>query len=351
MYVAKKGYSKIALVLLILVLFTLSAEASPKVVDYSGISTENISDSKGYLDSYNELIQIDSQIESLIKENTYGERYIYELENELNEKEALLEQLKEKIMSRKTLIESSSLTMQIFRATGDGEKYISEKKVEIELIENDIDNLRNSIKAEKELISSNEKEISSLFSEREKYFGKSMNYFEEDISVVIEELESTTKVVTASTNLMWPLKDYGPRWITSYFGMREVHPITGKKNVMHNGIDIAISFNRWPGSEAFNGAPVYVLAAADGIAYPYETSGGYGNYVIIVHDGFTTLYAHTHENLVKNGEEVKAGQPIAIVGSTGLSTNPHLHFEVWVNGKPTDPLKYLGEYERYHKTN
>lgn len=112
---------------------------------------------------------------------------------------------------------------------------------------------------------------------------------------------------------------------------------------MHHGLDIAIPFYRWPGTKEFNGAPVYVLAATNGVAYSYESSGGYGNYVVIVNDQFTTRYAHTHENLVENGEVVSAGQPIAIVGSTGVSTGPHLHFEVWVNGVAVDPLKYLKE--------
>lgn len=333
---------RVVLILLVLLLLFSPVEASPKIISYGDTDVKKV---VGEIeDSFGEILKIDSEIESLIKENAYSEREIYELTNKLKKEKSLLEQLEEKANAQLEMIESDSLVMQIFRATGDSEKYIEENEVEVESTKQNISELKEYIKTEKELVSLNKKEISSLLSEREEYFVESTDSFEEeDIGSTIEDLESTTKVVSASSHLLWPLKEYGIEWVSSYFGVRDIHPITKEKNVMHHGIDIAIPFNRWPGTEAFNGAPVYVLAAADGVAYSYETSGSYGNYVIIVHDQFTTRYAHTHENLVKDGETVKAGQPIAIVGSTGLSTNPHLHFEVWVSGVAVNPLKYLKE--------
>uniref|UniRef100_A0ACD5H2F0 M23 family metallopeptidase n=1 Tax=Desertifilum tharense IPPAS B-1220 TaxID=1781255 RepID=A0ACD5H2F0_9CYAN len=70
--------------------------------------------------------------------------------------------------------------------------------------------------------------------------------------------------------------------------------------------------------------------------------GGYGNSVILDHgNGITTLYAHASELFVQEGQTVQGGEAIATVGSTGLSTGPHLHFEVRENGEPVDPMNYL----------
>ena len=128
----------------------------------------------------------------------------------------------------------------------------------------------------------------------------------------------------------WPLEEQGT--VTSYFGYRE-DPITGKTDY-HNGIDIAMP----------NGTPI--LAAADGnviIANSTDSYGGsYGYYVKLGHkDTFETLYAHCSKICVVSGQQVKKGQIIGYVGSTGRSTGNHLHFEVWKNGKRTNALAYF----------
>ncbi|MBC7330523.1 peptidoglycan DD-metalloendopeptidase family protein [bacterium] len=116
--------------------------------------------------------------------------------------------------------------------------------------------------------------------------------------------------------------------ITSGFGMR-THPIYHIKK-MHTGIDIS----------AHSGTPI--KAAAGGEVVFAGWWGGYGNVVIIDHGGgISTLYAHCSAIYVKKGQSVSQGEVIAAVGSTGLSTGPHLHFEVRKNGKPVDPLGYL----------
>lgn len=116
--------------------------------------------------------------------------------------------------------------------------------------------------------------------------------------------------------------------ITSGFGSR-MHPILGYRR-FHAGIDFGASH----GST--------IRSADSGVVIFSGWYGGYGRSVIIDHgDGLTTLYAHASAAYVKEGESVQRGQAIAAVGSTGLSTGPHLHFEVRKHGEPTNPMNYL----------
>ena len=124
--------------------------------------------------------------------------------------------------------------------------------------------------------------------------------------------------------LRWPAQ--GPT--TSRFGMR-VHPITGQRR-QHTGLDI--------------GAPASapVRAAGGGTVSVAGVLGGLGKAVTIDHgDGVSTLYAHQSSLAVRTGQRVAAGAVIGRVGSSGLSTGPHLHFEVRVNGDARDPLGWL----------
>ncbi len=120
-------------------------------------------------------------------------------------------------------------------------------------------------------------------------------------------------------------------YIASPYGWR-IHPKTGKK-AFHRGVDIAA----WPGTP--------VRATADGVVSFAGWSGGSGKLVVIEHGfGFTTCYAHNKKIVVKVGQEVKRGQIIAYVGSTGNVTGPHVHYEVWIDGKAVNPYKYLKEW-------
>lgn len=116
--------------------------------------------------------------------------------------------------------------------------------------------------------------------------------------------------------------------ITSGFGWR-VHPILGYGR-QHNGIDFGASYG------------TTVRSAHAGTVVVAGTFGGYGNTVVIDRgDGLSTLYGHNSELYVRVGQTVQKGEAIAAVGSTGLSTGPHLHFEVRENGNPVDPVPYL----------
>jgi murein DD-endopeptidase MepM/ murein hydrolase activator NlpD len=118
--------------------------------------------------------------------------------------------------------------------------------------------------------------------------------------------------------------------ITSGFGWR-IHPIKGYRR-FHTGIDFGAAM----------GTPIYAIAPGR-VEFAGER-GGYGNAVIVNHGGGkSTLYGHASKLYVKEGQQVTRGQIIAAVGSTGMSTAPHLHFEVRINDKPVNPHSYLAK--------
>ncbi len=117
-------------------------------------------------------------------------------------------------------------------------------------------------------------------------------------------------------------------WLSSNYGTRN-DPFTGKPE-FHKGVDLA-------GKEGSD-----IISVAAGVVTWSGKRYGYGNLVEINHgNGYVTRYGHAKETLVKVGETVKKGQKIALMGNTGRSTGPHVHFEVWVDGHTVDPAKYL----------
>lgn len=119
-------------------------------------------------------------------------------------------------------------------------------------------------------------------------------------------------------------------WLSSRYGKRN-DPFTGKQD-FHQGLDFAGK----KGSE--------VVAVGDGVVSWAGKRSGYGYLVEVTHgNGYVTRYGHNEKNLVKVGDTVKKGQQIALMGSTGRSTGPHVHFEVLRNGKTVNPAKYIGK--------
>ena len=126
-----------------------------------------------------------------------------------------------------------------------------------------------------------------------------------------------------------PIGSGWERRVTSEFGNR-VDPITGKRKG-HTGMDLAVP----------TGTPIRAALPGTVTVSKYN-AGGYGYYVMIDHgNGLATLYGHCSKLLAKVGQTVEAGDIIALSGSTGRSTGPHLHFEVRVNGERTNPRAYL----------
>lgn len=130
----------------------------------------------------------------------------------------------------------------------------------------------------------------------------------------------------ASTPTIWPTKGY----MSSPYGWRD-DPFTGKR-AFHHGIDIA----------TYHGNPVF--ATADGTVIQARTDKIGGKTIKIKHMfGFVTIYCHLSKFLVKVGQQVKRGETIGLVGSTGKSNSPHVHYEVHLNGKEKNPYYYLLE--------
>lgn len=167
-----------------------------------------------------------------------------------------------------------------------------------------------------------EKQTDSIFKE----IGsseKEVDLIEREAIAYKEEMARKERAKSAMPSI-WPCQGY----ISSEFGFR-IHPVYGYSRY-HSGLDIATSY----------GEPIY--SAAAGVVIESGYNGGYGNCLKVDHgNGLVTLYGHCSSLLVNQGEYVTKGQMIARVGSTGVSTGPHLHYEVLSGGVPINPARYL----------
>jgi murein DD-endopeptidase MepM/ murein hydrolase activator NlpD len=142
-------------------------------------------------------------------------------------------------------------------------------------------------------------------------------------SSIFSQLEGKRNLLAATPSIR-PLKG----WISSRFGYRE-SPFTGRRE-FHRGLDIA----------THAGSPI--IAPADGIVTYAGKKGLMGKMVAIEHGfGMVTRYGHTQKLLKKKGDRVKRGEIIALVGNTGRSTGPHLHYEIRLNGVAVNPMNYF----------
>lgn len=127
-----------------------------------------------------------------------------------------------------------------------------------------------------------------------------------------------------ATPMGWPVQGY----VSSRYGYR-VHPKSGRRQ-MHTGVDISTDLG------------MEIHATADGIVTFAGKTKNSGNVLVVEHGhGFSTAYAHNKENLVDVGQRVTRGETIGLAGSTGRSTGPHVHYEIWKGGGHVNPSKYL----------
>jgi murein DD-endopeptidase MepM/ murein hydrolase activator NlpD len=141
---------------------------------------------------------------------------------------------------------------------------------------------------------------------------------------VVEGSVDRRRALASATPSIWPAHG----WLSASYGVRP-DPFTGER-AFHPALDISTD----------RGQPVY--ATATGTVESASYSGAYGNLVVIKHDfGLRTRYGHLSAFKVKPGDKVKRGDVIGLVGATGRATGAHVHYEVWANGRPLNPLQLL----------
>lgn len=209
---------------------------------------------------------------------------------------------------------------------------IERTKREAEIKKRAIETQARVIKVEKVNLEKNKvdkEKLKQLLAGKREEYEREINELEKNskqIESMIRRMASKSagQHVASTGTFIWPVVG----WVSSAFGYR-VHPIF-KTVKFHTGIDIVAPMGR------------PIKAADSGVVMFAGRWGGYGNVVIIDHGrGFSTLYGHQSRIMVSEGQKVEKGQTIGLVGSTGYSTGPHLHFEVRVNGSPDNPMKFL----------
>lgn len=308
-----------------------------------------------------EITKVSEKIHSLEVDIDANQVKIDQTAKELEEAEAKSAEQNESYITRvKYMIEngdqtylemlstSNSLTdflnrMEIVKMVSEYDKNLLDTlkatEEKIRTLKDDLDKTQATLNANKSNLESNKATLNAKIAQNEERQKK----LESDIAAYQKAYEAAQKQEAAawasaqakvSTNTKFVGGQFG--WpsasstiITSQYG-RRLHPVLGTYRG-HAGIDIGAGYG------------TNVLAANDGtVIVAGYNSGGYGNYVIIDHGGgYTTLYGHNSSLCVSAGQKVTRGTVIAKCGSTGLSSGPHIHFEVRVNGSPVNPLPYV----------
>lgn len=321
---------------------------------------DEISELNSQITQYeNEIGKLNNDIENLESSITDKEEEIKELEKEIEDKkDMLIKRLVAMYEAGQTtyldaLLGSENITSLIsnyYRIEEIAEAdqavidSITDKQQKTEETKQELENEKEEVKSAKKEVQqkSNQLEKAKLekeakvdsLSEEEKELQQTIDDFEEAIKKAKEEIKNSVNSGsgyegTFEGMFSWPL-DYSENQITSLFGYRDAPTAGASEN--HGAIDIAVNY-----------VPVY--APADGKVIIARWLSGYGNYIMIDHgDGYYTGFGHLNSYNVSQGQIVSRGQQIAVSGSTGISTGPHLHYEVYIGGIDNwyrvDPLLY-----------
>lgn len=273
------------------------------------LSSKDISDFISKFANFSKIVKIDK---GLIKQVEDIQKELQKNEKELNEKKENLDKDKKQIETEKE--ELKNVQSQYQKERDEFQKQVNELKA----LEDEKNNIVSGL-------SDKEKDIQNQIGDLSSY----NDNLKKELDQMFKNINnnSSSKGISyenAGQGFITPVSGT----ITCDFGPR-IHPVTHKKGY-HTGLDIGVP----------QGTPV--KASKGGVVVRAEYNSVYGNMVIIDHgNGVQTLYGHSSALLVSKGQKVSQGQVIANAGSTGMSTGPHVHFEVRVNGQAVDPKNYI----------
>ncbi|MDO5302224.1 MAG: peptidoglycan DD-metalloendopeptidase family protein [Tissierellia bacterium] len=304
------------------------------------LSSDNVEDLIGNAKMIREIAKSD---QDLIAEINAQIKIIEEKQRQLEEQQALLRAKQQEVAAKKASLEEANRQKNAYMGTlvSDLNAYelqYNQMVEESNALQSEINRIQNSIE-EQERLAKEAQRLERERAAREKArqealksqsSGQKSKVSPTKATVISDPVVDAPKEPIASASrsggMVWPVP--GHSRVSSPYGYR-IHPIL-KVRKFHSGIDIP----------APSGTPI--AAADDGVVIASSNMRGYGNCVMVDHgDGKVTVYAHASSRAVQTGQKVVAGQTIAYVGSTGMSTGPHLHFEVRVGGSTTNPLNYL----------
>jgi murein DD-endopeptidase MepM/ murein hydrolase activator NlpD len=316
------------------------------------------------VDLQDQIEKLEEQSSSLVERRNLLESQINSLDNQIKSLEAVIDQ-------QRTNLESTLVTMYKWQkvapsalvlvvtssvnpefATYALGKVLSGQNEKLESYQNNVKKLqakREEIAKAKEEVAQTIESLNTQLADLQSKYDERQNLYAElkkqqdkyaaqlamideqqaQVSAEIQKMlasNNTSKTVSANASgFLKPMSGV----VTSPFGWR-INPLTGRGKDFHTGIDVANQY----------GTPIKASKSGTVIWAGWKT--GYGLCVIIDHhDGYGTVYAHMSRIAVSSGQKITAGTAVGYEGSTGWATGPHLHFEIRINGEPTNPAKYV----------
>ena len=281
--------------------------------------------SEGYLEILLEsgsLAELFNRMEYVNKVTSYDNNMLLKYQKTCDKLKKAQEELAGKLSELKELKKSLKIEQ-------DSVDLLMDKKTEqLANYQAVINQKSEAVASAENLIRQQEDELEDLMEAKRKQIEKEEAAKKKAEAEKNQESSSNSNTTPVSGDCCWPLSTAGR--ISSYFGYRTA-PTAGA-STFHKGIDVAVP----------TGTGVLAMKAGTVVTSTYSASAGY--YVAISHgDGMYTYYMHCSKLLVSEGQQVSKGQQVALSGNSGISTGPHLHFAIYVNGAYVDPLKYVSQ--------